>query len=121
LTLSAPAYPSACALRLDQPSQIHLQQTNKSPLKPPSIVWQVAPSDTQDSSDPDESLSKLQAQLEVLQKKIEHQKRRKVARERRQRKELLKSRLVEMEAQIQLVKTELMELSSDEHEAEGGD
>jgi hypothetical protein len=41
-------------------------------IKTPSMVWQVAPIDTQDTSDPDESLSKLHAQLEVLQKKIEH-------------------------------------------------
>lgn len=85
-------------------------------VKPPSAVWQIVPTDTQESSDPDESLSKLQAQLEVLQKQIEHQKRRKVARER-QKKELLKKRLVEMEAQIQLVRTELTELSSDDREA----
>src|SRR5215472_5296031 len=63
----------------------------------PSTVSQDAPIDTQDTSDPDESLSKLHAQLEVLQKKIEHQKRRKVARERREKKEILKKRLVEME------------------------
>lgn len=86
-------------------------------VKPPSAIWQIVPTDTQESSDPDESLSKLQAQLEVLQKQIEHQKRRKVARERRKKKELLKKRLVEMEAQIQLVRTELTELSSDDREA----
>ena len=81
------------------------------------MVCQIAPTDTQNNGDPDESLSKLQAQLEVLQKKIEHQKRRKVARERRKKKELLKKRLIEMEAQMQFVKAELMELSSDDHDA----
>ena len=82
----------------------------------PSTVRQVAPIDTQDTSDPDESLSKLHAQLEVLQKKIEHQKRRKVARERREKKEILKKRLVEMEGQMQQIRTELTELSGDESE-----
>jgi len=76
----------------------------------------VAPIDTQDTSDPDESLSMLHAQLETLQKKIEHQKRRKMARERREKKELLKKRLIDMEGQMQQIRTELKELSGDERE-----
>jgi hypothetical protein len=86
-------------------------------IGPPSIVWQVAPTDTQDTSNPNESLSNLYAQLKVLQNKIEHQKRRKMAKERQNKKELLRKRLVEMEAQVKLVRSELMELSGDEHEA----